>query len=807
VTAAGAEQPAACRHCGLPVDASVGDARFCCQGCAAAYDLITGSGLESYYRRRTLDPAQPPLRPQARDDTAGDHGDISQAHAREVGDGECEVRLMVEGLHCAACVWLIESVLAREEGVRTARVNMTTRRLRLRWRADAASLDDLVRSVERLGYRLVPFDPDLIDRAAVARDRELLRAMAVAGFAFGNVMLLSVSVWSGHAGGMGPATRDLFHWLSALIAMPVVVYAGRPFFRSAWAALRNRRTNMDVPISVGVLLATAMSLWGTVRGLEHVYFDSAVGLLFFLLLGRYLDGRVRGRAHRAAQQILALQDGPATVLDDDGRPRPVRARDIATGMRVYVVAGQRIPVDGRIIAGESDVDTGLIDGEAVPKAVAPGREVFAGTVNLTAPLTVSVTAVGERTLLAEIARLIEVAENQKTRHVALADRVARLYTPVVHLAALATFLGWWLAAGVAWPDALFIAIAVLIITCPCALALAVPVVQVVAVNRLLRQGILVKSGTALERLADIDKVVFDKTGTLTEGQPRWRPDLVDVGDAGDASAAALSAAADLAASSRHPLARALSAAARDAGLSPVPPAGAREVAGRGMECDGAEGTVRLGSRSFCGVADDDAQAGMELWFARPPAPPVRFAFDDPLRADSGSVIGTLRAGGYGVALLSGDRAPSVAAAAVALGITDWRAPVSPAGKVAALTAMAGQGHAVLMVGDGLNDAPALAAARASMSPSTAMDISQSAADVVFQGSRLAPVLETLRVAKRARRLVLGNLALSCLYNAIALPVAAAGYVTPLVAAVAMSVSSLAVTLNALRLGRTPGLAP
>jgi Cu2+-exporting ATPase len=548
---------------------------------------------------------------------------------------------------------------------------------------------------------------------------------------------------------MGEATRGLLHWFSALIALPAVVYAGRPFFASAWAALRHGRTNMDVPISIGIVLACAMSLFETVRGGEHAYFDSAVMLLFFLLVGRYLDRRARGRARGAAERLLALGVGAVTVLDADGRQRALPAAQVAAGAAVLVAAGERIGIDGRVTGGVSEIDAALITGETTPQPVGPGDPVFAGALNLGAPLKLEVTATGEDTLLAEIVRLMEAAEQRRARYVVLADRVARLYAPAVHSLAFATFLGWVLIIGAPWQLALLYAVAVLIITCPCALGLAVPAVQVIASGRLLRGGILLKSATALERLAQVDTVVFDKTGTLTLGRP-----TLDYG--GPVDAAALTLAASIAAASRHPLARALVAAAPDVATVD----GVVEVPGAGLRWQGPDGEVRLGNRVFCSIAETEDASGPELWLARPGRMPVRFAFRDELRGDALAVVAELRARGLAVELLSGDRAPIVANVARALKIDRWRAACTPADKTARLEALAAAGWRVLMVGDGLNDAPALAAARVSLSPASALDISQNAADAVFQGDRLRPVAEVLEVARRADRLIRQNLGLA-----------------------------------------------
>ncbi|CAA7612962.1 heavy metal translocating P-type ATPase metal-binding domain-containing protein [Magnetospirillum sp. SS-4] len=774
-----------CRHCGGPLPDGCDDG-FCCRGCEGAFALVEGLGLEQYYSRRSVDPAARPLRPD--DDAARIH-DFS-AHVVMDANGGASLNLMVEGLHCGACVWLIESLLNRQPGVTWARVNMTTRRLVLRWRAGETEPGAILAPVLAVGYRAVPFDPERLGDQTQRQEKELLRAMAIAGFAAGNVMLLSVSVWAGHFSYMGPATRDLMHWISALIVLPAVAWCVRPFARSAAAAIRSGRTNMDVPITVGVILASLMSLWETVNSGHYAYFDSAITLLFFLLIGRYLDSRARGRARSAVEHLLALDAGAVTVVEDDGTQRLLPPHKVAAGARVLVAAGERIGVDGVIVDGSSDVDTSLLTGESVPAQVAAGARVFAGTINLSAPLRLEVAAVGERTLLAEIVRMMEAAEQGRARYVALADRISRWYAPVVHVAALATFAGWTLTGGAPWQVALLYAVAVLIITCPCALALAVPVVQVIASGRLLRQGILVKSATALERFAETDRVVFDKTGTLTLG----RPELVEDGGW---TADDLALAASLALASRHPLARALAAAAPMARLAD----GVTEHPGLGLEV--ADTGLRLGSRKFLGI-DDDTAAGPELWLAGSARPPVRFAFTDGLRADAAQVVADLKAMGIAVELLSGDRPATVAAVAGQLGIAEWRAACSPAGKCARLAELAAAGARVLMIGDGLNDAPALASAHVSMSPSSAVDVSQTAADVVFQGARLAPVLETLAVARKSRILVKENFMLALGYNIFTVPLAVAGLVTPLIAAIAMSTSSLVVIGNALRLSRRSG---
>ncbi|MGD9538696.1 MAG: heavy metal translocating P-type ATPase metal-binding domain-containing protein [Alphaproteobacteria bacterium] len=777
---------AACTHCGA-VAAGAPDAAghlFCCPGCAAAHALIESLGLGRFYERRTLGPEPAALKP------AADVAPIDVAsHVRRDEAGRCRLDLMVDGLSCAACVWLIESALGRQQGVELARVNLTARRLALGWRGAPGEAEQLVDVVRRLGFRLVPYDPARLKSAASEEEARLLRCLVVAGFAMGSVMMFSVALWADVFGEMGPATRDLLRWVSALVALPSVAYAIRPFLAGALRGLAARRLNMDVPITVGVLLTTAISMLETMQGRGESYFEAATSLLFFLLVGRYMDRLARGKARSTVEHLAALRARALTVIEPDGSFRALAPERAAPGMTVFVAPGERIGIDGEVAAGESDVDAGLVTGEATPAPVRPGARVYAGALNLTGALRVRVTAAGEATLLAEIAHLMDAAEGARARYTALADRVARHYAPVVHVLGLSTFLGWLWLSNIGWEGALLNAVAVLIITCPCALALAVPMAQTMASGRLFRRGILLKSATALERVAEADTVVFDKTGTLTLGHPRLVADGV--------SPDMLRLAASLAASSRHPLAQAVRRAAPDApALEEV-----AERPGLGLEARIDGRVIRLGNRRFCGVAEDEAATASELWLAPEGSPPLRFGFEDSLRPDAAETVARLVDKGFKVALLSGDRAPAVEAAARALGIDTWRAAASPEQKCAALRELAEAGHRVLMVGDGLNDAPALAAAHVSLSPASGADISQAAADAVFQGASLFAAIELIETARRARRLVWQNFAIALAYNLVTIPLAVAGFVTPLIAAIAMSSSSLLVVGNALRLGR------
>jgi Cu2+-exporting ATPase len=698
-----------------------------------------------------------------------------------VGEGLRQTDLSVPGVHCGGCIRTVETALTQLPGVVQARVNLSTRRVTIRWRDDTPPAP-FIAALNAAGY-----DAHLSEAGGADNDEgqsELVRALAVAGFGASNIMLLSVSVWSGAE----PATRDLFHWISALIALPTVAYAGRIFFRSAWRALRHGRTNMDVPISIGVLLAVGLSLYETVHSGAHAYFDASTTLLFFLLIGRTLDHMMRERARTAVKGLARLAARGALVLRDDGSRAYLPTDEIAPGMRILLAAGERVPVDARVLAGQSDLDCALVSGESLPQPAAPGTRLQAGILNLTGALTIEATAAAKDSFLAEMIRMMEAAEGGRSAYRRIADRAAQLYAPVVHLTALLTCIGWVLISG-DWHRALTIAIAVLIITCPCALGLAVPMVQVVAARRLFEAGVMVRDGTALERLATIDRVVLDKTGTLTLGQPR----LVDPGET---SPQALAVAAALAAHSRHPYSRALAAAggsaATDIAFEPV-----TEHPGHGLEARDGDTVYRLGRAGWAlGSATSDVDAGTVL--TRDGMLLARFRFDDRLRPGAKTAVAAMKTQGLAVEILSGDRDAAVRALAERLGV-GYRADVRPADKTARIAALTRDGGKPLMVGDGLNDAPALAAAHASMAPASAADVGRNAADLVFLRDSLEAVPQALAVARAAGRLIRQNLGIAVVYNLIAVPIAVLGFVTPLVAAIAMSGSSVLVVGNALRL--------
>jgi Cu2+-exporting ATPase len=712
------------------------------------------------------------------------------AYVDEAEAGGGRIELLVKGARCAGCLAKIERGVRALPGVEEARLNLTTGKLSVRC-ADRRKADPerVAEAVRALGYSATLFDPRSALEQGDREGRELILALGVAGFGAANAMMFTVPAWAGLFGQeLGSGARTLMYWLSALVATPCALYAARPFFRSAWNSLRRHRANMDVPISIGVLLTLAVSFSETLQRGPHAYFDAAVTLLFLLLIGRWLDHRLRLKAQGAARDLLMIQAPVAVRLDDKDLEHMVPAGQIAPGDRVVVRAGDRVPVDAEVLEGRCDLDNALISGESAPVSVAAGDRVHAGALSLNGRLVLRAAARSEDSTVAAIVRLMEIGAQSRSAYVRLADRAAAVYVPVVHTLALATFLGGW-ALGLSPREAILRAAAVLIVTCPCALGLAVPAVQITASGLLFRKGVLVKSGAALERLAEVDWVVLDKTGVVTEGRPRLVSGRDDL----------LPGAAVLARASRHPLARALTEAA---GSGPVA-ADAVETPGLGVEGVVGGLPARIGRAAFVGHGAV-AGEGPELWFVRDGETPVRFAFADALRPEAAAVVRALKARGLGVELLSGDVEAETFRTARAVGAEVWRSGLTPQDKAAAVDALKAAGHKVLMIGDGLNDAAALAKAHASMAPGAAVEASQNAADLVFTSGDLRAAPEALDLARRARARALENFGLSAAYNLIAAPAAMLGLVNPFVAALAMSGSSLVVMLNALRLaGRRP----
>ncbi len=696
---------------------------------------------------------------------------------------DVQIALSLPGIHCSACIANVERELNAYPGVEDARVNLTLKRAMIKAAPEIRAVD-LIPVLERAGYEAHELDAGALSATSADKaGRDLLMRLAVAGFASMNVMLLSVSVWSGAA----DATRDMFHWISAAIALPAIAFSAQPFFANAWTALRVRRLNMDVPIVLAILLALATSLWETALSGKHAYFDAALTLTFFLLAGRYLDYRTRAAARSAAEELTALEV-PRAIRVIDGVEDEVAVSALKLGDLILVRPGGRMPVDGQIVSGQSELDRSLLTGETLPVFAEAGQVVSAGEVNLTGPLTIRATAVGEDTSLHRMADLVAIAESGRSRYTSLADKAAKLYAPGVHILSALSFVGWYVYSG-DLRTALNIAAAVLIITCPCALGLAVPAVTTAASGRLFRKGMLIKHATALERLAEVDTVVFDKTGTLTSGAP----ELVNLGDH---TRADLEIALALAEASAHPLSVALATAARKAGIKPAALRDITEAPGYGTEALYRGQRVRLGRAAWVG-----GEQGVETaaWLAVGSNAPVAFHFTDTLRSGAAEAVAAFAKAGKQVILISGDSTGAVQALADKLGIANWVAEALPQDKAQRIQDLRDQGHHVLMVGDGLNDTAALAAAHVSISPASALDAARVASDIVLLGTDLSPIADACDTATKATKRIRENFRIATVYNVIAVPLAVIGLATPLIAALAMSTSSITVSLNALRL--------
>lgn len=688
--------------------------------------------------------------------------------AMEAANGS-GMQFSVPGVHCAACIGQIERGLAHLNGVQSVRVNLSMKRLTV---AGPVAPDTILDAVGDLGFEIFPLDSAALSVSKDSTGRALLVRMAVAGFAMMNVMLFSVAIWSGAT----DTTRDLFHLISAAITLPVVLFSGQPFFQSAWSALRAGRLNMDVPISLAILLASAMSLYETLQGGHEAYFDAALSLTFFLLIGRYMDHRTRNAARSAARELTALEVHTAERLNGD-QTETVPVTDLLVDDIILVPAGGRVAVDGILLSGDALMDRSVLTGESAAVTLHAGDILQAGEINLTAPLRLRALTVGADTSLRRMAALVETAENARNSYTALADRAAQIYAPAVHTLALVALLGWWAATG-DFRYSLNIAIAVLIITCPCALGLAVPAVSTAAVSRLFSAGFLVRHATALERLAEATRIVFDKTGTLTRPTVQL-PDTLSSSDKAVAKA--------LAQSSLHPLSRALVTALADTSAATV--SDIHEVAGQGVTGTFEGKTVRLGRGPWL----EAAHQGLCLRVGDAPAQPLEVP--EALRPGVEDAIAELD---LPCEVVTGDTDLPAQALAARLSL-----PVisnaTPQAKLDRLQALSDEGERVLMVGDGLNDTAALARAHASIAPSTALEASRNAADIVILKDSFADLPLIIRVARATRRLSQQNFGIAALYNCIAVPIALAGYATPLAAALAMSVSSLTVLANAQRM--------
>lgn len=699
--------------------------------------------------------------------------------------GLLRIELSVPSMHCGSCIRKIENGLAKLKSIETVRVNLSTKRVAVEWKADTAP-PEIQAELSKLGFTSHISSP--LEQSSDKQYRDLIKALAVAGFSAANIMMFSVAVWAGASAEM----RQLFHWLSAAIAFPTILYSGRVFFKSAWAALSKRQTNMDVPISIGLIITFAMSFYDTVIGGEHAYFDAATALLFFLLIGRILDYSVRAKTRTVIDGLERLFPAGADVIGSDGSINFTPLASIEAGTLIRLLPGDRVPLNGRVETGTSDIDLSLVNGESTPQLVSPGVLLSAGTTNLTGTLTYTATANAEGSFLADMIRLVEGAEENRGKYRRLSDRLSSYYAPIVHTAALCAFLMWlWLTRDM--HQALTVAVSVLIITCPCALALAVPMVQVVAAKRLFESGVLIKDGSALERVPEIDTIIFDKTGTLTLGSPKLL----------DTSQEYLQLASAIATHSRHPYSRAI-AAHNDTGTTYTFDTMVEEP-GYGMSARIGPDVYKLGQSEWALATEPSTSSSAGLngtVLSKNSILLDTFEFEDSLQSQAAEVVKDLKRQNFDLEILSGDNVENVEQIAEVLDIGVYAGAMKPKDKLTHIQNLESKGRKVVMVGDGINDAPALAAASVSIAPATASDISRNSSDFVFLKESLLSVVMVITVAQRARKLIRQNIGFSIIYNLIVVPLAFMGLVTPLIAAVAMSSSSLIVVLNALRLSRS-----
>jgi Cu2+-exporting ATPase len=804
-----------CYHCGQTiaseglVQREVGSEQrdFCCHGCAGACEAIYEAGLDSFYQRANKNDKWQPPQAVPKDLAMYDHDEIQSQFVTNLGDVR-EITLMADGIHCAACVWLIEHRLAKEVGIQSANVNFTTRRIKLRWDNRIIALSRILQILAELGYASTPYDPQLSQKALEAYNRSLLYRFAFAAFAMMNIMWVSVSLYFGAAD--DAEYKQFFHWVALALATPTLLYSGQPFFIGAWQALRARRLGMDVSIALGILTTYCYSLYVTLMPDSGgaVYFDTLVDFMFFLLLGRYLESISKSKAVDATHRLLELQPKVARKRMDDGSEKLEAVRLLKAGDMVWVHPSDRIPVDGVVVDGEGHVNESMLTGEsrAVHKRI--GDKVSAGTHNQEGALLVEVQQLLAESMLGRIIALVEEAQGSKAPIARTADAVIPWFVAVTLSLAAFALIFWWWQSGL--DTAIMSATAVLIVTCPCAFGLATPMAIAVASGVGARMGILIKHGAVLERLSQVTHVVFDKTGTLTTGKmsvAQWQ-----IWQADSEPTQYLTALATLEKRSEHALAKALLTFSDQRGIKPLESSGFVALSGRGVQAQldnvlwqaGSVGWMREQSIHFSDTAlmwiNTQEQQGRTLvCLIRAGELMATFAVGDVLREDAIAVIAALKLRGISVSMVTGDRKAVATVFAAQLGGMDVQAEVLPNEKDAAVRALQGDGCVVVFVGDGVNDAPALVRADVGIALGSGTEVSVDSAQVVLLNDRLQSVLTSIDLSRVALRTIRQNIGMSLLYNAIMVPLAIAAKLTPLMAAIGMPISSLLVIGNAARI--------
>ena len=804
-----------CFHCGLPVPRGLQlsvtinhhDEPMCCHGCQAVARAIVDSGNADFYRHRTTAAAtgQPLLPDFIRQTRVYDHPEIQKTFVRTTGEHQQEAALMLEGIVCAACVWLNERHIAGLPGVLDVQVNYATHRARIRWDDRQIKLSDILQAIHRIGYRAHPYDPQQQQQAYERERRNQLRRIGIAGVLGMQVMVLSVALYAGDWSGMEAGFRTFFRWIGLLLTTPVLLYSGMPFFRGAWRDLRNRSAGMDVPVALGILVAFGGSLHATLTGQGEVYYDSVVMFIFFLLTSRYFELMARKRGADTLEQLSHALPAMATrvIATDSGEQRDViPLTELQCGDTVLIRPGESIPADGLVLAGESSVSEALLSGESTPISKHPGARLIGGSINNESPLYLRVEQVGLDTVLSEIVRLLEHAQNEKPAITRFADRVASWFVGGVLLIAAVVGIYWWQQAPDSWLPVL---ISVLVVTCPCALSLATPTAMSAATGTLLGYGLLTIRNHSLETLARSTHFIFDKTGTLTFGSPLiTRIQCLSHLD----ERRVLAIAAALEQQSEHPAGKAIAAAvttgktctARE--FRNFPGAGISAIIDDQQWFIGSAGFVAAHTQADTETLQEDAAGGTLVVLADARQLHACFLLRDTLRPEAPAIIKALQDNGKQVVLMSGDNPSATRQLASEAGIKDVHAGMTPADKLLQVQALQQQGAVVVMVGDGINDAPVLAAADVSIAMRDAAYISQASADMVLLANNLEALVRGLLLARKTMRVIKQNLGWAVGYNLLALPAAALGFVAPWMAAIGMSTSSLLVVLNALRLTRS-----
>ena len=801
--------PTPCYHCALPVPPGsrftadvLGQSReFCCPGCQAVAQAIVAGGLDHYYQHRSEASANPQALPvQLAEELAlYDRPDVQKPFVRHEGE-QAETTLLIEGISCAACGWLIEKHLQHLPAISEARLNLSNHRLHIRWADSQLPLSDVLSELRHIGYAAHPYQADKAAEQLASENRLALRQLGVAGLLWFQAMMATMATWPEFNIDLSPEMHTILRWVALFLTTPIVFYSCAPFFKGAMRDLRTRHLTMDVSVSLAIGGAYVAGIWTAITGDGELYFDAVGMFALFLLAGRYLERRARERTAAATAQLVNVLPASCLRLGEDGQSERILLNELKVADKVLVHPGAVLPADGKILDGQSSIDESLLTGEYLPQPRTVGDAVTAGTLNVEGALTVQVLALGQDTRLSAIVRLLERAQSEKPRLAEIADKAAQWFLLFSLIAAVAIGLLWWQLDP---SRAFWIVLAMLVATCPCALSLATPTALTAATGTLHTLGLLLTRGHVLEGLNQIDTVIFDKTGTLTEGRLALRA-ILPLRDLDPDQCLALAAALEN--RSEHPIARAF-------GRAPHAAEDVQSTPGLGLEGMVGEQRLRIGQAGFvcalshCATPDLPDEPGQWLLLGDTKGALAWLVLDDRLRIDAAALVAACKARGWHTLLLSGDSSPMVASVAAELNIDEARAGMRPDDKLRVLQDLHAQGRKVLMLGDGVNDVPVLAAADISVAMGSATDLAKTSADAVLLSNRLDALVQAFSLARRTRRVIIENLLWAGLYNGLMLPFAALGWITPIWAAIGMSISSLTVVLNALRLTRMPRQTP